>query len=101
MERVISERGGQPWPFHSKPFLFDILHERGWERYDSILDFVSTPDVLERVAATAASRPASSGDTPPGVRLMESTTKYDPQAEGPFRSSQLRHTTTTPFQPST
>jgi hypothetical protein len=92
MEEVISERGGQPWPFHNKPFLFDILHERGWERYDSILDFVTTPDVLEPVARHCGFAPCLSGDTPPGVRLMESTTKHDPQAEGPFRSSQLWHT---------
>jgi hypothetical protein len=92
MDTVIEERGGRRHPFHGKPFLFDILPERAWERYRSILDFVTTPDVLEPVARHCGFVPCLSGDTPPGVRLMESTTRFDPQAAGPWRSSQLWHT---------
>ena len=92
MNAVIEERGGRKWDFHGKPFLFDILPERAWETYESILDFVATPDVLEPVARHGGFVPCLSTDTPPGVRLMESTTTYDPQAEGPWRSSQLWHT---------
>ncbi len=91
MSSVIDERGGREWDFHGKPFLFDILPERAWERYPSILDFVTTPDVLEPVARHCGFVPCLSGDTPPGVRLMESTTTFDPQAAGPWRSSQLWH----------
>jgi hypothetical protein len=92
MSAVIEERGGREWDFHGKPFLFDILPERAWDAYASILDFVSTPDVLEPVARHCGFVPCLSTDTPPGVRLMESTTRFDPQAEGPWRSSQLWHT---------
>jgi hypothetical protein len=92
MNSVIQERGGRRWPFHGKPFLFDILPERAWERYGSILDYATTPEVLEPVARHCGFVPCLSGDTPPGVRLMESTTRFDPQAAGPWRSSQLWHT---------
>jgi hypothetical protein len=92
MDPVIEERGGRRWPFHGKPFLYDILPERAWLRHNSILDFVTTPEVLEPVARHCGFVPCMSGDTPPGVRLMESTTRFDPQVEGPWRSSQLWHT---------
>jgi hypothetical protein len=92
MDSVIEERGGRRWPFHGKPFLFDILPDDAWERHPSVLDFVASPEVLEPVARHCGFVPCLSGDTPPGVRLMESTTRYDPQATGPWRSSQLWHT---------
>jgi hypothetical protein len=92
MNSVIEERGGREWPFHGKPFLYDILPERAWERFPSILDFVATPEVLEPVARHCGFVPCLSGDTPPGARLMESSTRYDPHAAGPWRSSQLCHT---------
>jgi hypothetical protein len=91
MDAVIEERGQRPWPFHGKPFLFDILPERAWELYGSILDFVASPEVLEPVARHCGFVPCLSGDTPPGVRLMESSTKFDPQPEGPWRDSQFWH----------
>ena len=92
MDSVIEERGGQPHPFHGKPFLYDILPERGWERYESILDFVTTPEILEPAARHCGFVPCLTGDTPPGVRLMESNTRFDPQPEGPWRLSQNWHT---------
>jgi Phytanoyl-CoA dioxygenase (PhyH) len=91
MSSVIEQRSGRPRDFHGKPFLFDILPERAWDRYPSILDFVTTPDVLEPVSRHCGFAPCLSGDTPPGVRLMESTTAHDPQPAGPWRSSQLWH----------
>ena len=48
MNAVIEERGGRPWPFHGKPFLFDILPERAWELYGSILDFVARNELLPK-----------------------------------------------------
>jgi hypothetical protein len=92
MAAVIAEQGGQAHPFHGKPFLFDILPERAWERYDSILDFVTTPEVLEPAARHCGFVPCLTADTPPGVRLMESTTRFDSQPEGPWRISQQWHT---------
>lgn len=91
MEGVIEERGLRPWEAHGKPFLKDILPERSWERYASILDFACSPEVLEPMARHAGFVPHLSGSLPPGVRLMESSTKFDPQPDGPWRSSQLWH----------
>ncbi len=91
MDGVIRERGLQPWEHHGKPFLKDILPERSWERYASILDFACSPEVLEPMARYAGFVPHLSGSLPPGVRLMESSTTFDPQPDGPWRSSQLWH----------
>ena len=91
MGEVIAERGGREWPFHGKPFLYDILPEHAWERYGSLLDFITTPEVLEPVARQSGFIPCLSGDTPPGMRVMESSMRFDPQATGPWRSSQLWH----------
>jgi hypothetical protein len=91
MNAVIEERGLRPWKDWGKPFLKDILPERSWERYGSILDFASSAEVLEPMARHARLVPHLSGSVPPGVRLMESSTEYDPQPDGPWRSSQLWH----------
>lgn len=91
MNAVIDERGLRPWPDYGKPFLKDILPERSWERYASILDFASSPQVLEPMARAVGFVPNLSGSVPPGFRLMESSTRYDPQPDGPWRSSQLWH----------
>jgi hypothetical protein len=91
MGTVIEERGLQPWEEYGKPFIKDILPERSWERYASILDFASSPEVLAPIARHAGYVPHLSGSQPPGVRLMESSTKFDPQPDGPWRASQLWH----------
>jgi hypothetical protein len=91
METVIEERGLQPWEDYGKPFIKDILPERSWERYPSILDFASSPEVLAAMARHAGFVPHLSGSQPPGVRLMESSTRFDPQPDGPWRASQLWH----------
>ena len=91
MNEVIDERGLRPWPDYGKPFLKDILPERSWERYSSILDFASAPEVLEPMGRAAGFVPSLSGSVPPGFRLMESSTEHDPQADGPWRASQLWH----------
>ncbi len=91
MNAVIEERGLRPWKDWGKPFLKDILPERWWEHHGSILDFASSPEVLEPMARHAGLVPHLSGSVPPGARLMESSTKYDPQPDGPWRASQLWH----------
>lgn len=91
MSEVIEERGLTPLPDHGKPFLKDILPERSWERYGAILDFAASPEVLEPIAREVGFVPPLSGSIPPGFRLMESSTRFDPQAGGPWRSSQLWH----------
>lgn len=91
MNEVIEERGLRPWPDHGKPFLKDILPERSWESYPTILDFASNPEVLETLGHGAGFVPSLSGSVPPGFRLMESSTEHDPAADGPWRASQLWH----------
>jgi len=92
MEEVIAERGLTEVPTHGKPFLRDIHPPDVLERYPSLLDFVSSPPVVAAVARYAGwVVPLSGSLPPPGVRLMESTTKFDPTPNGPFRSSQLWH----------
>jgi hypothetical protein len=91
MNAVIDERGLRPWPDYGKPFLKDILPERSWERYSSILDFAAAPEVLEPMGRSAGFVPNLSGSVPPGFRLMESSTRHDPHSDGPWRASQLWH----------
>ena len=91
MELVISERGGRRLEDYGKPFLQNILPEHAEESYPSILDFITSPEVLAPVARHTGFVPCLSGALPRGVRLMESSTKFDPQPDGPWRSSQLWH----------
>ena len=58
----------------ARAFLKDILPERAWQHYASILDFACSPEVLEPMARHSGFVPHLSGSLPPGVRLMESST---------------------------
>ncbi len=91
MDAVIEERGLRPWAHHGKPFLKDILPQRAWETHASILDFACAPEAVLPAARKAGFVPPLSGSLPPGIRLMESSTKFDPQPDGPWRQSQLWH----------
>jgi hypothetical protein len=91
MAEVIDERGGRNWNAH-RPFLQDILGPDGVVRYPSLLDFATSSEVLAPIARHFGYIPHLSQENfPPAVRVMESTTKFDPQPEGPYRSSQLWH----------
>jgi hypothetical protein len=88
---IIEERGGQPAEDYGKPFLRPIQRASDLERYPSILNFITSSTVLTTVAEYCGFVPLLSPSMPPGVRLMESTTKFDKQPDGPWRSSQLWH----------
>lgn len=91
MDEVIEERGGRNWNAH-RPFLQDILGADGVVRYPSLLDFATSSEVVAPIARHFGYVPHLSQENfPPPVRVMESTTKFDPQPEGPYRSSQLWH----------
>jgi hypothetical protein len=91
MAEVIDERGGRQWE-PARPFLQDILHEEGVIRYPSLLDFATSSEVVAPVARHCGFIPHLSHDPlPAGVRVMESSTWFDPQPEGPYRFSQLWH----------
>jgi hypothetical protein len=87
---LIEQYGGRKWE-HEKPFLQNINPESALDRYPSLLDFATSPQVVAAVASRFGYIPALSGVPPRGVRLMESSTTFDPQADGPWRESQLYH----------
>jgi hypothetical protein len=91
MGEVIEARGDRPWPAHGRPFLQDILHEEEVESYPAILDFGTSPEVIEPLARYVGWVPCLARARPPGVRVMRSSTRFDPNPDGPWRSSQLWH----------
>lgn len=89
-EALIERWGGVPGA-QDKPFLQSILREPSVEERPALLDFITSSDVLNPVCRCFGFVPALGGSLPRGVRLMESTTKFDPDAAGPWRQSQLYH----------
>src|SRR5437764_3309336 len=90
MNAVIDECGLLPGEDYGKPFLRDILPPGGVERYPSVLDFATSPEVLATTSRYAGwLMPLSDSTLPPGPRLMESTTTHDPQPAGPWRPRHL------------
>jgi hypothetical protein len=89
-EQIIEERAGGQWELE-KPYLQDISPERAMDDHPALLDFICSPDMVAAVAPTFGYIPALPGTLPEGVRLMESSTQFDPQADGPWRGSQLYH----------
>jgi hypothetical protein len=87
---LIEAYGGRKWE-HEKPYLQNINPEEAIERHPALLDFVTSSDVLAAVAPCFGYVPILSGLLPRGVRLMESSTTFDPDAAGPWRESQLYH----------
>jgi hypothetical protein len=89
-ERLVSEYAGQKWE-HEKPYLQNINPEGAIDRYPALLDFITSAPMLATVAPVFGYIPPLSRLLPRGVRLMESSTRFDPDADGPFRESQLYH----------
>lgn len=89
-EDLIEHHAGQRWEL-TKPYLQDISPESAMDTHSSLLDFITSPEVVATVAPTFGYIPPLPGTVPEGVRLMESSTKFDPQADGPWRESQLFH----------
>jgi hypothetical protein len=88
---IIDRRGGQPTNDFGKPFLLSIMKDEDLDRHQSILDFATSSQMVATVAKECGFIPMLGNSMPPGVRLMESSTKFDPQPNGPWRSSQLWH----------
>jgi hypothetical protein len=89
--RIIAERGEQPTDDFGKPFLRSIMTDEQMARFPSVLNFATSSQLIATVAREAGFIPVMGNSMPPGVRLMESTTKFDPTPNGPWRSSQLWH----------
>ena len=90
-EAVIAERGDRPHPERKKPFMSDLRQDQDLVDHPAFLDFVLSPPVLKVTANYMRRCPLLSRTRPPGVRLVESSSKYDPDADGPYRDSQLYH----------
>jgi hypothetical protein len=88
-ERLIERYGNRKWE-HEKPFLQNINPESAIDEYPSLLDFATSPDVVAAVAPSFGYVPHLSGQIPRGVRLMESSTQFDPDPDV-WRESQLYH----------
>jgi len=89
VSRYGEEFGGEAWDW--KPFLQNILPEDELERHPAFLDFATSPELISAIAEIFGYLPQLSGLPPTGVRVMESSTRFDPTPEGPWRSSQLYH----------
>jgi hypothetical protein len=87
---LIDEYGGRKWE-HEKAFLQNINPESAIDRHPELLDFATSSELLAAVAPCFGYVPLLSRLLPRGVRLMESSTRFDPQADGPWRESQLYH----------
>ena len=90
-EAVIAERGDRPHPERKKPFMSDLRKDDDLVDHPAFLDFVLSPPVLKVAASHMGQCPLLSRTRPPGVRMVESSSKYDPGADGPYRDSQLYH----------
>ena len=88
---IIENRGQKPTDDFGKPFLLSIMKQDDIDRYPSVLDFATSSHIVSTVAKECGFIPPLGNSMPPGVRLMESSTKFDPQPNGPWRSSQLWH----------
>jgi hypothetical protein len=88
--KLIEEYGDRKWE-HEKAYLQNINPESAIDRYPVLLDFVTSSELVSTVAPCFGYAPQLSGLLPRGVRLMESSTKFDPDADGPWRESQLYH----------
>jgi hypothetical protein len=86
---LIERYGGRKWE-HEKPFLQNINPESAIDEYPSLLDFATSPDVVAAVSPSFGYVPHLSGQIPRGVRLMESSTEFDPEPDV-WRESQLFH----------
>jgi hypothetical protein len=89
-EELIERFAGGRYEF-TKPYLQDISPESAMDTHPALLDFVTTDEVVWTAAQAFGYVPLLPGTIPEGVRLMESRTDFDPQADGPWRGSQLYH----------
>src|SRR5436190_19673872 len=65
---LIDQYAGRQWEFE-KPFLQDISPESAMDRYPSLLDFITSSDVVAAVAPCFGYIPPLPGTLPEGVRL--------------------------------
>ena len=90
-EQVIAERGGDGGRHFGKTFFQDLWEDPDAERYPAVLDFITSPQIVATVADYFRAIPHLAPSRPRGIRLNESWRKYDPDPDGPPKSSQMFH----------
>lgn len=88
---MIAEYGGRRRELN-KDFLQNIVDPaEAVERHPALLDFICSSEVVAAAAPAFGYIPYLCDLLPTGIRVMESSTRFDPQPEGPWRQSQLYH----------
>ena len=88
-EQIIRANGGKKFEDFGKPYFQSILPSGALSTYPSLLDFATSSALLKPVCDYMGCVPVLSTGEPRGVRFMESTTKFDPDADGPPRERHL------------
>jgi hypothetical protein len=93
MTAYIEERGVKKAkkPGQRRPFFQNIMTREILQQYPSVLDFITSSDVLIPVSRYMGCIPRLSTLVPAGVRLAESREIYDDEPTGEYRESQLFH----------
>jgi len=91
-DRLIEERGGvdrRGTPLAQTDYLYHLNDVPDLFNFPGLLDFVTSSEVIATVADYLGTIPALSQTRPKGVRLFESTDRFNPSKE--FSGSQLYH----------
>jgi hypothetical protein len=90
-EKIIAERSGARLsPDSYRSYFQDVWKTEDLEQYPSILDFVTSSDMLATVADYLKCIPILSTTLPAGIRFVESNAAFDDQPDHP-KDSQLYH----------
>ena len=91
-DKIIAERGGMAKRKQKlRPFFRNIILPEDAENFPSILNFITSSEVITTVCNYTNHVPTLSNYTPEGIRLVESNIKYDDAREKGYRGSQLFH----------
>jgi hypothetical protein len=88
---IIKERGGVKRTDFGRPWFQELPIDDLFDKYPSLLDFVTSSDVLSTVSKHLGFIPVFSASVPHGLRFNESWAKHDDAPPGYFRGSQLHH----------
>ena len=88
---IVDARGGRQHSDIQQPFLRSLLFPGDLERYPSLVNFITSSEILSCVMDYMKTVPVLSMTRPPGVRFMESNADLDPGANDAPRASQLYH----------
>jgi hypothetical protein len=91
MGKIVRERGGTDHSDIQQPFLRNLIVPDDITKYPSMLNFITSSEILAITMDYLQTVPVLSRSRPPGLRFMESNYKLDPAADGPYRESQLYH----------